>query len=77
MPAPVVAGGSQLRDGRLAVHSVAAPELNVTVPVAPPGSPEVESDTASPYEVELGVAEADMEVGSFVIVKLVPTDDPR
>jgi hypothetical protein len=40
------------------VHTVALPEVNVTVPVAPDGIPEVDRVTALPYAVEVGFAEA-------------------
>ena len=66
----------QLSVGMVALHNVVAPEVKVTVPVAPPGRLEADSDTVSPYEVELGAADAFKDVGSFVIVKLVPTEEP-
>jgi hypothetical protein len=58
--------------GRVAVHNVVDPEVNVTVPVAPDGIPEVDRVTALPYAVEVGLAEAVMVYAEdFVTVKLV------
>jgi hypothetical protein len=63
--------------GRVAVHNVVDPETNVTVPVAPPGRPEVDSVTAFPYAVELGLADAVMLYPEdWVMVKLVDAVDP-
>jgi hypothetical protein len=47
--------------GSVAVHSVVVPDLKLTVPVASPGMPETDKETALPYGVELGLAEADIE----------------
>jgi hypothetical protein len=45
-------------DTTVAVHRVVDPEVNVTVPVAPDGSPVADSDTAVPYAVDAGFADA-------------------
>jgi hypothetical protein len=68
---------SQSRLGRLVVQSVVVPELKLTVPVASPGRPEADSDTALPYAVTPGAAEADIEYSDdLVIVKLVEAEEP-
>jgi hypothetical protein len=44
--------------GNVAVHNVADPEVNATVPVAPDGIPEVDRLTAVPNATDAGFAEA-------------------
>jgi hypothetical protein len=62
----------QVVAGRVAVHRVVDPEVNVTVPVAPEGIPDVDRVTALPYAVEVGFAEAVMVYpADFVIVNEV------
>ena len=48
-------------EGIVAVQRVAAPVLNVTVPVASPGMPETDNKTGFAYGVEFGAAEAVIE----------------
>jgi hypothetical protein len=63
--------------GRVAVHRVVDPEVNVTVPVASAGRPEVDRVTALPYVTEAGVAEAVMLYPEdWVMVKLVDAVAP-
>jgi hypothetical protein len=58
--------------GSVAVHSVALPEVNVTVPVPADGIPDVDSVTALPYAVDTGLAAAVMVYAEdLVTVKLV------
>jgi hypothetical protein len=58
--------------GRVAVHSVVDPEVNVTVPVAADGIPETDRVTAVPYAVDTGLAAAVMVYAEdLVTVKLV------
>jgi hypothetical protein len=64
--------------GRVAVHSVVDPEVNVTVPVALPGRPDVDRVTALPYVVDVGVADAVIVYPvAWVIVKAVVAVAPR
>jgi hypothetical protein len=46
--------------GRVAVHSVVDPEVNVTVPVAPEGRPDTDRVTTVPWGVDVGFAAAVM-----------------
>jgi hypothetical protein len=58
--------------GRVAVHNVALPEVNVTVPVAPAGKPDADKVTLLPYATDDGAAAAVMVYAEdFVTVKLV------
>jgi hypothetical protein len=63
---------AQLIAGRVATHSVDAPDVKVTVPVAPAGSPETETVSAVPYGMLAGAAASLIEVGALVTVKLAP-----
>jgi hypothetical protein len=55
----------------VAVHKVLPLEAKVVVPVAPVGRPLTDRVTALPWDVEAGVASAFIDVGIFVITKLV------
>jgi hypothetical protein len=58
--------------GSVAVHSVALSEVNVTVPVALPGRPDVDRVTALPNVVDVGFATAVIVYAEdFVTVKEV------
>jgi hypothetical protein len=63
--------------GRVAVHNVVDPELNVTVPVPADGIPDVDSVTALPNVVDVGFAVAAMVYpDSAVIVNVVEAVAP-
>jgi choline-glycine betaine transporter len=63
--------------GNVAVHRVVDPEVNVTVPVAPEGSPDTDRITTVPWGVEVGFAAAVMVYAEdFVTVKEVVAVDP-
>jgi hypothetical protein len=71
VPAPSVAAVWQLVNGMVATQSVEPPELNVTVPVAPAGSPESDSVSCEPYTMDDGAA-ASVKVGvALVMVRVV------
>ncbi len=72
MPAGSAVEVWQLVDGNATVHNVDPPEVNVTVPVAPPGSPAMESVSCDPYPMEGGDTASVMDVSAFVTVKLAP-----
>jgi len=63
---------AQLVAGSNAVQRVDPPELNVTVPVAPTGTPDTESVSLVPYGTLAGAADSVMVVLATVIVKLAP-----
>jgi hypothetical protein len=64
--------------GRVAVHNVVDPEVNVTVPVALPGRPEADKVTALPNVVDDGFAAAVIVYpDAWVIVKAVAAVAPR
>jgi hypothetical protein len=67
-----VVGVAQLIVGNAAMQSVDAPEVNVTVPVAPAGRPETDTVSAVPYGMLAGAAASFIEVGALVTVKLAP-----
>jgi hypothetical protein len=48
----------------VAVHSVAAPEVKVTLPVASAGSPDAERPAVPPYPTLDGLAEALIDVAA-------------
>jgi hypothetical protein len=48
VPGKSVADVAQLVAGRVTVHNVVLPDVNVTVPLALPGSPDTETVTAVP-----------------------------
>jgi hypothetical protein len=68
-PAGNVADVVQEVAGRAAVHRVVDPEVNVTVPVAPDGIPDVDSVTALPNVVEVGFAVAVMVYAEEAVIK--------
>ena len=60
----------QLVAGKLTTQSVDPPEVNVTVPVAPPGKPDTETVSLVPYWTLDGAADSVIEVLDNVTVKL-------
>jgi hypothetical protein len=63
---------AQLTAGNVATQSVDAPDVNVTVPVAPAGRPETDTVSAVPYGMLAGAAASFIDVGALVTVKLAP-----
>lgn len=72
MPGVSVVDVAQLVAGSVATHSVVPPNLNVIVPVAFTGSPDVESVSAVPYGMVAGAADSVIDVVALVTVKLAP-----
>lgn len=71
VPAPSDVAVWQLVAEMIATQSVEPPELNVTVPVAPTGSPESDSVSCEPYTMDDGAA-ASVKVGvALVMVSVV------
>jgi hypothetical protein len=63
--------------GRVAVHRVVDPDVNLTVPVASAGNPDTDSTTELPKVVDDGFAAAVMVYAEdWVMVKLVVAVDP-
>ncbi len=54
------------------MHRVVLPDVNVTVPVAPPGRPESHNVSCVPYAVLSGDASSVKLVSADTIVKLAP-----
>ena len=72
VPGASVDDVSQLVAGSVATQRVDPPEVNVTVPVASPGSPLSDSVSAVPYGTLDGAADS-LKVGFAVVtVKLAP-----
>jgi hypothetical protein len=63
---------AQLRAGRVATQSVEPPDVKVTVPVAPAGSPVTETLSLVPNGMLAGAALSVIEVLALVMVKLAP-----
>jgi hypothetical protein len=63
---------AQLIAGNVAVQSVDAPDVNVTVPVAPTGRPATDTVSAVPNGMIEGDADSVIDVPAFVTVKLAP-----
>jgi hypothetical protein len=63
---------AQLSAGNVATQSVVAPDVNVTVPVAPAGRPATDTVSAVPYGMTAGAADSFIEVLALVTVKLAP-----
>jgi hypothetical protein len=59
-------------DGSAATQRVDPPEVNVTVPVAPPGSPDTDSVSLVPYGTLAGAADSVIAVLESVTVKAAP-----
>jgi hypothetical protein len=57
--------------GRVIVHSVVAPEVTVTVPVAPAGSPDTDTVTGAPNVVVPGVTVTASAVSALVTSNVV------
>jgi hypothetical protein len=72
VPGISVGDVAQLAAGSKATQSVAPPDVNVTVPVALPESPETESVSWAPNAMLDGDAESVIDVGAGVIVKCAP-----
>jgi hypothetical protein len=72
VPGVSVVAVAQLVAGSVATHSVVPPDLNVMVPVALTGRPDVESVSAVPYGMVAGAADSVIDVLAFVTVKLAP-----
>lgn len=62
----------QLVAGSVATHSVEPPDLNVTVPVAPPGKPDTDSVSLVPNGTLAGAADSVIVVLDNVTVKAAP-----
>ena len=62
----------QLAAGSVATQSVDPPEVKVTVPVAPAGSPDTERESAVPNGTLDGAADSVMVVLANVTLKLAP-----
>jgi hypothetical protein len=67
---------SHVAIGRVAVHNVAAPEANATVPAAPPGSPASVRVADVPYATLAGVALAVNDVVARVTWNTVDAAEP-
>jgi hypothetical protein len=72
VPGKSVADVAQLVAGSDTVHSVMLPDMNVTLPVALPGSPDTDTVTAVPYPTVAGAADSVKDVGAGVIRKVAP-----
>ncbi len=72
MPGVSVVDVAQLVAGNVATQSVAPPDLNVIVPLAFTGRPEVESVSAVPYGMVAGAANSVIDVVALVTVKIAP-----
>lgn len=62
----------QLAAGSVATQSVDPPDVKVTVPVAPPGSPDTERVSAVPNGTLDGAADSVIVVLAKVTLKLAP-----
>src|ERR1700726_4496440 len=72
-----VAGASvaalwQLVAASVATHNGVLPDVNVTDPVAPAGSPKAETGRPEPYTIVAGAADSVSTTLSLVTVKLAP-----
>jgi hypothetical protein len=65
-------GVAQLNAGSVVAQSVDPPEVKVTVPVAPAGSPATETVSLVPYGMLAGAAASVIDVLALVMVKLAP-----
>ncbi len=66
----------QLVTGKVAVQSVAPPDVNVTVPDAVPGSPATDSVSCVPYAIDAGAADLVIDVSALLTAKLAPVAAP-
>ena len=72
MPGVSAVEVAQLNAGSVATHRVDPPDVKVTPPVAPPGSPATDSVSAVPYGMLAGAADSIIDVAALVTVKLAP-----
>jgi hypothetical protein len=62
--------------GSVAVQRKMPPSVNVTVPVAPPGSPVTESVSSVPKAMVAGAAVSVIDVPTVLMVKSAPVATP-